>query len=429
MRFPVALKHRREKATIYGKSRSYPYYRLAYRVAGKRRVVSFTKYADARAEGERVIRELAAGSQAPALSPREADTALAIREDLDAFKRDTGRTVTTREAVQGYLAALRRLGAHSLDEAVDGFLRNLATVHQMDLAAAVEEFIALRAPLAESKDGKRPARSPIYIANVAAWLRELTTTFPGLAVCDLTKTHLDGYFTSPGLKALASKSRNDRRAAVRMFLAWAVKRDWLPANHRLLEADGMTRESVELGEIDYYRAGELEALLKTAPDELRPMLALCGLAGLRVEEALRLDWGDVWRVPDHVEVSRAKAKGRARRLVGMGPALAAWLRPWRGMTGPVWPGTRDGFFTAFAALRGQLGIPTRDNGLRHAFATYFFALTSNENLVAAAMGNSPGMVHGHYRGLATREEAERWFGVYPTATPANVVSLTKEAVA
>jgi hypothetical protein len=60
-RFPGTLKHRREKATIYGKSRSYPYYRLAYRVTGKRRVVSFAKYAEARAEGERVIRELAEG--------------------------------------------------------------------------------------------------------------------------------------------------------------------------------------------------------------------------------------------------------------------------------------------------------------------------------------------------------------------------------
>ena len=41
MKFPVIIKHRRSEATIYAKSEKYPYYRLAYRAAGKRIVRSF----------------------------------------------------------------------------------------------------------------------------------------------------------------------------------------------------------------------------------------------------------------------------------------------------------------------------------------------------------------------------------------------------
>jgi hypothetical protein len=28
-------------------------------------------------------------------------------------------------------------------------------------------------------------------------------------------------------------------------------------------------------------------------------------------------------------------------------------------------------------------------------------------------GNSPAMIHAHYKGLATKAEAEKWFGVRP----------------
>jgi len=38
MKCPVIIRHRREKATIYGKSPGYDFYRLGYYVAGQRRV-------------------------------------------------------------------------------------------------------------------------------------------------------------------------------------------------------------------------------------------------------------------------------------------------------------------------------------------------------------------------------------------------------
>ncbi|MDE3100577.1 MAG: hypothetical protein KGJ88_14000 [Verrucomicrobiota bacterium] len=44
VRFPKVIRHRKAVATIYGKSKNYPYYRLAYYTAGQRHVRHFSAY-------------------------------------------------------------------------------------------------------------------------------------------------------------------------------------------------------------------------------------------------------------------------------------------------------------------------------------------------------------------------------------------------
>jgi hypothetical protein len=70
MRFPKTIKHRRFEVTIYGKSKNYPYYRIAYYAAGKRHVRNFKIFSEAKSEAERVVRDLAAGSQSVAICHR-----------------------------------------------------------------------------------------------------------------------------------------------------------------------------------------------------------------------------------------------------------------------------------------------------------------------------------------------------------------------
>jgi len=74
-------------------------------------------------------------------------------------------------------------------------------------------------------------------------------------------------------------------------------------------------------------------------------------------------------------------------------------------------------------LREGLKIPSRKNGLRRGFITHHFALHQNENLTAALAGNSPAMIHAHYKGLATKAEAAKWFAVGPSTSAKNVITL------
>jgi hypothetical protein len=68
MRFPKLIKHRRFEATIYGKTGNYEYYRVAYYVAGKRKIRNFKTFSEAKSEAERIVHDLAQGSQSAALS-------------------------------------------------------------------------------------------------------------------------------------------------------------------------------------------------------------------------------------------------------------------------------------------------------------------------------------------------------------------------
>jgi integrase len=262
------------------------------------------------------------------------------------------------------------------------------------------------------------------------WLREFARTFPGTAVCDLNKEMLNAYMASHS--DVTARTRNGRRSVVGMFLKWCVRQDYLSAGNRLLEADGMVHEESEPEAIEFYTPTQLSNLLKTANEQkefrhLLPVIALCGLAGLRLQEAARLTWEDVFRVEGHVEISRTKSKTRARRLVNTCPALAQWLAPYRNCSGPIWTNGLEKFHTDFGDLRKSLKIPPRRNGLRHGFCTYHFALHANENLTAALAGNSPAMIHAHYKGLATKAEAEKWFNVRPVGGPENVVIIPQQA--
>ncbi|MBI3415172.1 MAG: hypothetical protein HY043_07605 [Verrucomicrobia bacterium] len=201
-------------------------------------------------------------------------------------------------------------------------------------------------------------------------------------------------------------------------------------SHRLTEADGMRPEHANTAEVQFYSPKEFRALLAAAEGPMRAMIAIGGLAGLRTQELLRLDWADVWRVSGHIEVTSSKSKTRQRRLVETCPALVAWLRPFRECTsGRICDLHEIRWQQNFLKLCELAKVIRKANGLRHAFVSYHFALHANENLTAQQAGNSPAMIHAHYKGLATKAEAEKWFAVKPAGVPANVVALpaAKEA--
>jgi len=422
VKFPLTIRFRRAEARIYGKSKHYPFYRVGYYVAGQRRLKSFRTYSEVKAEADRLVRELANGSQAAALSGGQARDALAALERLEGFRRQTGRTVSLLRAVSEFVEAAGQLHGRTLAEAVEGYQNTVASVKRKDVAEAVEEFIAADEPRTQAAEGQRAQLSAKYAYNRAIQLRRFARAFPNTAVSDLAKEHLDAFLGSLG--EFSAKSRNHHRAAIRQFLQWCVRKDYLAATHRLGEADAMRPERANTAEILFYTPKEFRALLETAEGTMRAMVAIGGLAGLRTAELLRLTWQDVWRVPGHIEVTAAKAKTRQRRLVEMCPALAAWLEPFRICTEGRLCTLHDVIWQQhFLKLCEQAGMNRKPNGLRHGFCTYAFAL-HGEVVAAQWAGNSPTQLHAHYRGLATKAEAEKWFIVAP-ALAANIVPMSE----
>jgi integrase len=384
-------------------------------------MASFPSYSLAKRHADELVKDLAKGSQVTALNPAQARDALAALERLADFYRVSNRRVSLLAAVSEFAEASTKLQGRTLGEAVTGYLNNVATVKRVDLAAAVKEFVDGRETETKSVNGKRPEMSKSYFINTKLWLGWFEKAFPGTAVCDLTKDHLDLFMA--GRSHLAAKSKNHLRATVKMFLNWCIKKDYLSVNHRLMDATGMKRQKADSGETDFYRPVEFRAMLEAANDTMRPIIALQGLAGIRLQEAQRLTWQDVFGTAGHIAISATKSKTRSRRLVEICPALAAWLEPYRQHESALWTQSRDTYHAAFVELRDSQKIPSRKNGLRHGFCTYHFALHDNENLTAAQAGNSPAVIHSAYKGLATKAEAKKWFKVFPPKAAKNVIRL------
>src|SRR2546430_801745 len=156
MRFPVIIRHRKAEAKIYGKSKNYSFYRVAAYVGGKRRMTSYVTYSEARGAADKLVRDIAAGSQAAALTTGQANDALAALQRLDGLYRDTGRRVSLLAVASEYAEAARKLNGQTLGSAVEGYLSTVVNLKRMDLGQAVERFIQGRSHKTEAKNGKRP---------------------------------------------------------------------------------------------------------------------------------------------------------------------------------------------------------------------------------------------------------------------------------
>jgi len=440
MRFPVKLKNRgRVLARIYRRENGY---RLYWRVRSpegkaKSKQRDFTRYADAKREGDTLVADLAKGSQVTALTQGQASDAMAALKHLQTFYVETGKRMSLLESAAGYCGAIKRLRDRPLSDVIDNYLSNVTEVKRVHLLAAVDEWIASRQPLTVAKEGKRPELSPGYHYNVSMWAREFANTFPGHAVCDLGKEHIDRYMANH--TNVGPKSRNERRNVLRLFFGWCKAKDYLAATHRLLEANGMNRQPDPPKEIEPYTASELQAMLNRASTQpkavkdgeeperdyqhLLPIIALVGLGGIRLQESARFIWQDVWRVDGYVEVPAGKSKTRSRRLATMCASLQQWLEPYRNRTGALWTYTLDHFHRAFGDMLNELGITARKNGLRHGYVSAHYAFHSNEGLTAQDAGTSAAMIHEHYKGLMTKKQGEAWFAVAPEQA-GNVIQLS-----
>jgi len=109
--------------------------------------------------------------------------------------------------------------------------------------------------------------------------------------------------------------------------------------------------------------------------------------------------------------------------VPLQPNLAAWLLPYKRMTGRVVPA---GSRRKLARVREAAKLvvwPT--NGLRHSFASYRLAAIHDAPRVAMELGHtSPQMLFSTYREVVRPGEADRYWKIEPAAEAANIVAFS-----
>ena len=325
--------------------------------------------------------------------------------------RDIGVKLST--VASEYVDARRRLGSVTIAEAVAYYLKqNPKTLPSITVEQAKDLFI---------KTKKADKMSAVYLKDLDTRLGKFAEAF-NVQLAAVTAGDLNEFLR--GLDC-GSRSRNNYRLSITTLIRFCERAGYLHKGAFDAAAIGKAKEVHE--EIGIFTPQEIAKLLvAAAPSQnqtgrrypegraMLPLIALGAFAGLRTAEIERQRWEDINLERGFIRVTGAKGNTAMKRLVPISDSLKAWLMTCRKDKGPVldikW------IHEAVKRLSTRAGVPWKHNALRHSFISYRCAETQDIAKTSFEAGNSPKMIHRHYRELVTPEQAAEWFAI----TPANV---------
>ena len=427
------------------------YYTLSYWMDGKRIRQVFRTLKEAKKEAGTIADQLTSGDSAAAELTR--DQRAAFHRAM-VLLEPSGTALEF--AASEYASAIKRLGAVSLSQVVDFYLKR----HPAHLTPKL-----VRQVVAELLATKRADQlSARYLRQLTYDVNRFAGRFQG-RLGDVAGTDMDGWLRE--LK-VGPRTRNNLRNSIQTLFNFAIARKYLPKDHDELDAVPVVKDGD--GEIEIFTPGEMGEMLSVAAAKTVPFLAIAGFAGVRHAELERLDWTHVKQEAQVIEIRPGTAKTASRRVIPILPNLAKWLKgswekagkvcPYVNMADEIVEVTRrvnvarraawakahgvgkmklaaadERARTRVAAARakaaktgakvpmlpgcetageeGWVPFAWKHNALRHSFISYRVAQIQNVAQVALEAGNSPGMIFKHYRELVREAEGKEWFEIKP----------------
>jgi integrase len=197
---------------------------------------------------------------------------------------------------------------------------------------------------------------------------------------------------------------------------------WCSANKHCLENPiaSVKRPKVVTGEIEFYNVDQCRHILELAPKYGLYHYVILGLfPGIRPTELRRL-LGEYIRLDRRIVILNAAVTKKTRRRfvempvdVTFGDCLFAWLSV-RQIPERVFPGSQSTFTRRFCEFLAALGFDWIQDALRHTAATFHYAYYEDASKTAALLGEKDAAIlHQHYRGLASKAEAEQFYALRP----------------
>jgi integrase len=257
------------------------------------------------------------------------------------------------------------------------------------------------------------------------------------SINDSTKPRLLAFARKFGSRPLAGLKGSDILAWIEsLFVSAATKRTYYRVLHAsfhramlkgYLSANPLNRDHLaslpkaDEPEIEMYEDDEERRLIDAAQGTtLLPILMLCRYAGLRVSEALHLEWQDISWSRRTITVKRKgewSPKSHKARRVPLAQRLYAYLDANKRADGPVCP-RPDGEpyhhapWDYFHALCRTIGVrPLSFHALRHSFATRLLERGATHYQVSKLLGHSSTAV------------TEKFYGHVQAADLAKVMEL------
>jgi site-specific recombinase XerC len=285
---------------------------------------------------------------------------------------------------------------------------------------AVQEFME-----AKEKENHRPRT----ISNLRSRLNPILAQVGDKLVSQITFQDLHAIVYEEGLHGLTQRNR---LSVAKGFFSWCLRKGYCADN----PANAVNLPAYDEEEPEILSLPEVVSLLKAASEfkrgKLVPYVAIGLFAALRPAELGRITWNRISLESQLIRLGGKIAKKRQRRNVELSSNLIQWLRPHvgRDIVPPNWRRDFDAI-RRIAGFRGSVDKRQIDERLkpwptdviRHTSISAHFALHEHEGKTARWAGNTPDVVHTHYKGLTTMEEAGAFWSLSPDNLGAVVIQV------
>jgi integrase len=369
-----------------------PRFTVAFYLNQQRRRLTFGSLDAAKEEARKAALNIQRGvSSDNDLRPQDREALRAVQHMLQPL----GLPLVS--VVEEYLQCRRKLGEVPLLMAVEDFVtRSRSYEAGITVPRVVDELLQLK---------KQDGVNEHYLKLLDGNLRQFAKSFPS-EITKVTGAMIDGWLRRG---AHSMVTRNNWLKRVKELFSFAKRRGYLPKGEATV-AEALKRGKQADTDVGIFTPEQMEKLMRAATEDLIPVLAIGGFAGLRGAEIARLNWSAVDLGRKIIELRAGQAKTASRRIVPITDNLASWLAKVE-RNGPVVPD--DGVFLRARRLAKSLGIPWPHNALRHSYISYRIAVVQSAAQVALEAGNSPDIIFKHYRELVTEPEAKEWFAIMP----------------
>jgi integrase len=157
--------------------------------------------------------------------------------------------------------------------------------------------------------------------------------------------------------------------------------------------------------------------------ECIPFFAVTFFAGVRPDEALRLEWDAVDFEENYITISAEQSKTHQERFIPMSDNLCNWLAMYNG-EGSLAPSESTVKRTR-QQMRKDLRIKWPSDVARHSFATYYAGLNGLDETAEALGHKGTATLLEHYKAIIKRKkpQAEKYFNIMPEGAAEKVIEL------
>ncbi len=310
----------------------------------------------------------------------------------------------------------------------------LGTISNQLNPISVAELVQRRVTAAENKGvHQRTLRDLAGVDGTGGRLGQFSATFGTRQAAGISPDEIETWTNDQ-----CATSANRREMLVRLngLFAYGVKRGFFrenPVSRLELPRPNSARAHI----LD---VKEAHALLVNCSPLVLPAVAVQLFAGVRHAEAERMTWADIDFDAGTVRAVQRKGVGNRReknRFAPLTPALLAWLKGRRKLSGPVFPvatrGPRKGqispqiYRQEFAKAREAAGLTKWDeNTLRHSFGSYRTADIGDLEKVRVEMGHTTTRTTAEFYLNAVRpKDAQAFWALTPGIAPGKIVAAPR----